>query len=95
MSGWRTRRADEQPSPGSPGAASGGQEEVGGDLERVLAALETLTGKVVEVSQRQEEQHARLEELRRGRAAAAEEAAARGSECAAELFFVGSDGGCR
>ena len=76
MSG-RRRRTEEQSSPGSPGAASGGQEEVGGDLTWVLAALETLTGKVTEVSQQQEEQRARLEELRRGRAEAAEEAAAR------------------
>eukprot|EP01043_Picozoa_sp_COSAG02_P095625 COSAG02_NODE_31970_length_524_cov_0.969412_2_plen_66_part_00 len=54
MSG-RRRRTEEQPSPGSPGAASGGQEEVGGDLARVLAALESLTGKVGEISKWQEE----------------------------------------
>jgi len=51
---------------------------VGDDLSRVLSAIENLTGQVQEVSQRQEEQRAGLEELRREREVAAEEAAAQG-----------------
>ena len=47
-------------------------------MSRVLAAVEELTSQVQAVSQRQEEQRAGLEEFRRERAVAAEEAAAQG-----------------
>ena len=52
---------------------------MGVDLSRVLAAVESLTAQVQAVSKQQEEQHAGLEEFRRERVVAAEEAAARGS----------------
>ena len=57
MSGRRGRRSS-QPSPSSPASAAGAQEEVGGELSRVLAAIESLTGQVQAVSKRQEEQRA-------------------------------------
>ena len=52
---------------------------MGGDLSRVLSAVESLTAQVQALGKQQEEQHAGLEELRRERVAAAEEAAARSS----------------
>ena len=44
MSGRRTRQT--QPSPSSPAPDSGEEEEVGGDLSRVLCAVESLTAQV-------------------------------------------------
>ena len=77
MSGRRTRQT--QPSPSSPAPDAGEQEEVGADLSRVLSAVESLTAQVQAVAKQQEEQHAGLEELRRERVVAAEEAAVRSS----------------